>query len=165
MSGEDRWVVGWDVEGVGMKVVRRTGTSSVEVGLVGLTGDVRTYTTGNTRLIILRRLRGSLCFYRARGASLFRLTRPVPNPSAKFCSRLTTTGQVILIASLFRGHTPKLCRGATIIFSQSKDVTKGCHGVRVPSSPTCCRGFCFAPKSVNFRPVRASLNGLNILIY
>lgn len=148
-----------------MNVVRRTGAGSLEAGLVGLTGDVRTYTTRKTRLIILRRLRGSLCFYRARGARLFSLTRPVPNPSAKFCSRLTTTGSVILIASLFRGHTPKLCRGATIIFRHSNDVTKGCQGVRVPSSPTCCRGFCFAPNSVNFRPVRASLNGLKILIY
>lgn len=152
-------------EAVGMKVVRRAYAGSVHRGLDGLRRGVRRITTTNTRLIMLRRLRGAPCFYRARSASVFSLTRPIPNPSANFCDRLTTKCNVMLIASLFRGHTPKLCRGATIIFSGSNDVTKGCHGVRVPSSPTCCRGFCFAPNSLKFRPVRASLKGLNMRIY
>ncbi len=148
-----------------MKLVRRSGATSIGRGLHGLTCGVRGIYHRNTRLIMLRRLRGSLCFYRARSAAGFSLTRSVPKPSAKFFKRLTHRFNVILIASLFRGHTTKLCRGATMIFSASNSVTNACHGVRVPSSPTCCRGFCFAPNSLKFRPVRASLKGLNMRMY
>ncbi len=145
--------------------MRRGVSTSIRRGGNLLHGRVRVVTTSKTRLIILRRLRGAPCFYRRRGISGFSLTRPVPNPSARFCSRVTTHYGIILIASLFRHHTANLCRGATIIFRGSNSVTNGCHGVRVPSSPTCCRGFCFAPNSLNFRPVSASINHLKILIY
>lgn len=160
MRGARAWV-GW----VGLKLLRLRVATSVTSGGAQLTRNVVSLTGHNTRLVMLRRLRGALCFYRMRSMRGFSLTRPVPNPSARFCNELTGSLNIIVIASLFRHHTPKLCRGATIIVRGSKDVTKGCHGVRVPSSPTCCRGFCFAPNSLKFGPVRASINGLNMLIY
>jgi N-carbamoylputrescine amidase len=116
------------------------------------------------QIICLQELFGSQYFCREENAELFALAEPVPGPSTEALSKLASSLNVVIIASLFERRAPGIYHNTAAIIDADGSLLGKYRKMHIPDDPLYYEKFYFTPGDLGFPNFNTRFGRIAVLV-